>query len=49
MMTKHVNTFMNKYASALGTGAAALTIGTAGALLYELGVPLDFILRFGRH
>lgn len=42
---QHLNTFLNKYASALGTGAAALTIGTAGALLYQLGVPLDFILK----
>lgn len=44
-VSKHVNTFLNKYSSALGTGAAALTIGTAGALLYQLGVPLDFILK----
>lgn len=45
---KHLNTFFSKYASTLGTGAAALTIGTAGALLYQLGVPLDFIVKHVR-
>ncbi|WP_439360534.1 hypothetical protein [Bradyrhizobium sp. DASA03007] len=44
-VSKHVNTFLNKYASALGTGAAVLTIGTAGALLHQLGVPFDFIAK----
>jgi hypothetical protein len=47
-VSKHVNTFLNKYASGLGTGAAALTIGTAGALLYQLGVPLDFLTKHVR-
>jgi len=42
---QHINTFLNKYASALGTGAAALTIGTAGALLHQLGVPFDAITK----
>jgi hypothetical protein len=44
-VSKHVNTFLNKYAAGLGTGAAALTIGTAGALLYQLGIPLDFLTK----
>jgi hypothetical protein len=47
-VSKHINTFLNKYSSALGTGAAALTIGTAGALLYQLGVPLDFLKHLRR-
>jgi hypothetical protein len=44
-VSTHVNTFLNKYASALGTGAAVLTIGTAGALLQQLGVPFDTITK----
>jgi hypothetical protein len=44
-VSTHVNTFLNKYASALGTGAAVLTIGTAGALLHQLGVPFDTITK----
>jgi len=44
-VSKHVNTFLNKYASALGTGAPVLTIGTAGALLHQLGVPFDLITK----
>jgi hypothetical protein len=47
-VSKHLNSFLSKYASTLGTGAAALTIGTAGALLYQLGVPLDLILKHAR-
>jgi predicted DNA-binding protein len=42
---QHINTFLNKYASVLGTGAAALTIGTAGALLHQLGAPFDAIAK----
>jgi hypothetical protein len=49
-VTKHVNTFLSKYASALGTGAAVLTFGTAGALLHQLGVPIgDLITKYARH
>ncbi|MEY9706454.1 CopG family ribbon-helix-helix protein [Bradyrhizobium diazoefficiens] len=36
---KHLNTFLDKYAQSLGRGAAALTIGTASALLIRFGVP----------
>jgi len=36
---KHLNTFLDKYAQSLGKGAAALTIGTASALLIRFGVP----------
>ncbi len=44
-VSRHVNTFLHKYASTLGTGAAMLTIGTAGALLQQLGVPFDLIAK----
>ncbi len=36
---KHVNKFLDKYASALGTGTGVLTVGLLATLLYQLGVP----------
>lgn len=36
---KHLNSFLDKYAQSLGKGAAALTIGTASALLVRFGIP----------
>jgi hypothetical protein len=46
--------FIEEYAHALGTGAAALTIGAAGALLFQIGLgkevlaPLWERLRLGK-
>lgn len=36
-VAKHLNTFLNKYAAALGTGAATLTLGAVGSLIFNLG------------
>jgi hypothetical protein len=38
-LRKHLNTFLNKYASTLGTGAGIVTVGALAALLYQLGIP----------
>jgi hypothetical protein len=35
--------FIDSYAGALGKGAAALTIGAAGALLFHIGVSKDIL------
>jgi len=46
--------FIDGYADAFGKGAAALTIGAAGALLFHLGIEKDLLtqlwdrLRAGR-
>jgi hypothetical protein len=36
---QHLNTFLERYAKTMATGAAALTVGTVSALLIRFGVP----------
>jgi transcriptional regulator with XRE-family HTH domain len=36
-LRKHLNTFLNKYASTLGHGAGVMTLGAIATLLYQLG------------
>jgi len=38
MLQKHLNSFLNKYAATLGTGAGVMTLGAIATLLYQLGV-----------
>jgi hypothetical protein len=50
-LAKHFDKFFGSYASALGKGAAGLTIGAAAALLYQAGVGsgvIDDILRHAK-
>jgi hypothetical protein len=42
-LSKHLDKFLSSYASALGKGAAALTIGSIGALLLNAGVGKDIL------
>lgn len=54
LLTSTTVKFIDGYADALGKGAAALTIGAAGALLFHLGASKDILgslwdhLRLGR-
>jgi hypothetical protein len=36
-LRKHLNTFLDKYASTLGHGAGVMTLGLIATLLYQLG------------
>jgi hypothetical protein len=40
-LKRHINTFLNQYATSMGKGAAALTVGTLSALLIRFGVPVE--------
>jgi hypothetical protein len=45
---KHLNTFLNKYAGTLGTGAGIMSLGVIATLIYQLGageVVFDHLLK----
>jgi hypothetical protein len=42
---KHVNTFLDKYASTLATGVGILTVGALGSLLFQLGLPEEILTK----
>ena len=46
---KHVNTFLDSYASALGKGAGCITIMGAAGLLYQTGIAKEFIDKIWAH
>jgi hypothetical protein len=43
LVVRATTKFVESYAGALGKGAAALTAGAAGALLYHIGVGKEII------
>jgi hypothetical protein len=46
---KHFDKFLSSYASALGKGAAGLTVAAAAGLLYQAGVGTDVINNLWQH